>query len=130
MPPISNSFACSIGCSVVKSRDKLIFGGSGYRVGNGGGVFMSDGTDYNCALMRAYDSREGWANLLHDATMCLSTGGGLGVNYSAIRGKGTPIKRMGGEASGPLALMQMVNEVARHVMAGGKRRSALWAGLN
>ena len=30
----------------------------------------------------------------------------------------------------PSASWAMVNEVARHVMAGGKRRSALWAGLN
>ncbi len=29
-----------------------------------------------------------------------------------------------------LTLMMMVNEVARHVMAGGSRRSALWSGLN
>lgn len=84
----------------------------------------------NCWGFVAGDSREDWADLLRDVTLCLSTGGGLGVNYSAVRGLGTPIKRMGGTASGPLALMQMVNEVARHVMSGGKRRSALWAGLN
>ena len=84
----------------------------------------------NCFGFVAEDSREGWANLLRDATICLSMGGGLGVNYSSIRSSGAPIQRMGGTASGPIALMQMVNEVARHVMAGGKRRSALWAGLN
>lgn len=84
----------------------------------------------NCFGFVGGDSRESWATLLHDVTMCLSMGGGLGVNYSRVRPNGTPIRRMGGTASGPMALMQMVNEVARHVMAGGKRRSALWAGLN
>lgn len=83
----------------------------------------------NCTGFIAGDSREDWAKLLHDVTLCLSMGAGLGINYSNVRGKGTPIKRMGGEASGPLALMQMVNEVARWVMAGGKRRSALFGGL-
>ena len=84
----------------------------------------------NCMGFLAEDSREGWASLLHDVTMCLSMGGGLGVNYSGIRASGAPIDRMGGTASGPIALMSMVNEIARHVMAGGRRRSALWAGLN
>lgn len=107
-------------------KERIFIPGGRYLYTSGREIF----TNSNCYGFMVDDSREGWANLLYDATMCLSTGGGLGVNYSAIRGKGTPIKRMGGEASGPLALMQMVNEVARHVMAGGKRRSALWAGLN
>mgnify|MGYP001615428039 CR=1 FL=1 len=84
----------------------------------------------NCFGFLAGDSREGWAALLHDATMCLSMGGGIGVNYSDLRPSGSTISRMGGKSSGPLALMQMINEVARHVMAGGARRSALWAGLH
>lgn len=83
----------------------------------------------NCFGFVARDSREGWAQLLHDATMCLSMGGGIGVNYSDIRPSGSPVGRMGGKSSGPLALMQMVNEVGRHVMSGGARRSAIWAGL-
>ena len=49
---------------------------------------------------------------------------------SAVRGMGEPVKGMGGYSSGPAALMSMLNEVGRSVMAGGKRRSALWAGLN
>ena len=84
----------------------------------------------NCFGFLAEDSREGWADLMRSALMCLSTGGGIGVNYSKVRPKGTPIARMGGSSSGPLALMQMVNEVGRHVMSGGSRRSALWAGLH
>lgn len=83
----------------------------------------------NCFLLRAEDSREGWGNLLKKHVLALSLGGGVGTYYGDIRCKGTPIKRYGGTASGPLSLMAMVNEVARHVMAGGKRRSALWAGL-
>jgi ribonucleoside-diphosphate reductase alpha chain len=48
---------------------------------------------------------------------------------SSVRERGQPIKRFGGTTSGPIALMSSVNETARHVMSGGKRRSALWAGL-
>lgn len=84
----------------------------------------------NCFLFRAEDSRGGWGRLVDRHVNCLSTGGGCGTEYSDIRGSGTPIKGYGGTASGPISLMAMVNEVARHVLAGGKRRSALWAGLN
>jgi ribonucleoside-diphosphate reductase alpha chain len=106
-------------------KDRVFIPGGRYLYSSGRPKF----TNSNCYGFMVGDSREEWAQLLHDVTLCLSTGGGLGVNYSQIRPSGSPIKTFGGVASGPLALMQMVNEVARHVMAGGSRRSALWAGL-
>lgn len=84
----------------------------------------------NCILMKAEDSREGWADLLAKSAMALQTGAGIGVDYSDIRASGKPIKKTGGVASGPLSLMRMVNEIGRGVMQGGARRSAIWAGLN
>jgi ribonucleoside-diphosphate reductase alpha chain len=83
----------------------------------------------NCLLLRAEDSREGWADLFHKAAMSLQTGAGIGVDYSAVRAKGSRIKRTGGIASGPIELMKAVNELGRSVMQGGNRRSAIWAGL-
>lgn len=84
----------------------------------------------NCLLMKAEDSREGWSDLLHKASMALMTGAGIGVDYSDIRAEGCIISRTGGFATGPLALMQMLNEVGRGIMQGGSRRSAIWAGLS
>lgn len=84
----------------------------------------------NCLLLKAEDSREGWADLLSKAAMALQTGAGIGIDYSDIRCSGSPIRRTGGVASGPLSLMRMVNEVGRGVMQGGARRSAIWAGLS
>lgn len=84
----------------------------------------------NCFLSYATDSREGWAELLKKAAMVLQTGGGFGVEYSDVREYGAPIKKTGGIASGPLPLMQMVNEIGRGVMQGGSRRSALIALLD
>jgi ribonucleoside-diphosphate reductase alpha chain len=83
----------------------------------------------NCLLLRAYDSREGWAELLQRSSMALMTGAGIGIDYSDVRPKGSLIRKTGGVASGPTALMQMVNEAGRHIMQGGDRRSAIWAGL-
>ena len=99
----------------------------------GGRYLYATGKDFhmtqNCLCLRAEDSREGWADLFHKAAMSLQSGAGIGVDYSAVRGKGSRIKRTGGIASGPIELMKAVNELGRSVMQGGNRRSAIWAGL-
>lgn len=84
----------------------------------------------NCFLFRAHDSREGWADLMYRVTSALMTGGGIGVVYSDVRGEGFLVKGMGGLATGPIALAQMVNEAGRGIRQGGSRRAAIWAGLH
>ena len=85
----------------------------------------------NCYLLKAeQDTRQDWADLSWKAESCLMTGGGIGVDYSVYRGAGTPIKRTGGQASGPIPKMNMINEIGRRVMQGGSRRSAIYASLN
>lgn len=85
----------------------------------------------NCYLLRAEeDTRQDWANLSWKAESCLMTGGGIGVDYSVYRGEGEPIQRTGGQASGPIPKMNMINEIGRRVMQGGSRRSAIYASLN
>ena len=84
----------------------------------------------NCFLFRAGDSREEWADAMQKATAALMTGGGIGFDYSSLREDGAKIKRTGGTSTGPIALMNMINESGRYIMQGGQRRSAIWAGLN
>ena len=67
----------------------------------------------NCLLLRAEDSREGWADLMNKTTMSLMTGAGIGVVYSDIRPEGKAVRKTGGFATGPISLAQMVNEVGR-----------------
>ena len=99
----------------------------------GGRYLYASGRDLhqtqNCLLLKAGDSREEWSDLLYRASMALMTGAGIGIDYSDVRAEGEPIKRTGGFASGPISLMEMVNECGRHIMQGGSRRSAIWAGL-
>jgi len=99
----------------------------------GGRYLYAAGRDYhqvqNCLLMRAEDSREGWSDIMRNASMALMSGAGIGIEYSPVREAGALIKRTGGQATGPTALMQMVNEAGRFIMQGGSRRSAIWAGL-
>ena len=84
----------------------------------------------NCYTLFADDSREGWAKLMHDAVHCLMSGGGIGVNYSAIRPYGARVGGLGGICTGPIALMEAVNETARQIQAGGSRRAAVYASLH
>ena len=85
----------------------------------------------NCFLLRAEeDTREEWAALTQRSVSCLMTGGGIGIDYSRLRPEGKPLSRTGGLSSGPVPLMQMINEVGRGVMQGGSRRSAIYASLN
>lgn len=85
----------------------------------------------NCFMLRAEeDTREEWAALAQRSTSCLMVGGGIGIDYSRIRANGRNIKKTGGVASGPISLMNMINEIGRNVMQGGARRSAIYASLN
>lgn len=100
----------------------------------GGRYLYAAGRPYhqvnNCFLFRADDSREGWADLMQKGTMALMSGGGIGTVYSDVRPEGSIIRKTGGTATGPLALMQMQNEAGRFIMQGGSRRCAIWAGLH
>lgn len=85
----------------------------------------------NCYLLRCEeDTREEWAAIAWRAMSCLTTGGGIGIDYSCLRPSGRLLSRTGGKASGPLPLMHTVNEIGRNVMQGGSRRSAIYASLN
>ena len=85
----------------------------------------------NCYLLRAEeDTREDWASLAWKAESCLSTGGGIGADYSIYRPRGALLKRTGGVASGPIPKIQMINEQGRGIMQGASRRSAIYASLN
>lgn len=100
----------------------------------GGRYLYSSGKPFhqvnNCFLFRAGDSREEWSETMQKTTSALMTGGGIGHDYSLLREEGALIKRTGGTSTGPIALMNMVNEAGRYIMQGGARRSAIWAGLN
>src|SRR3954469_1619875 len=106
-------------------RDRKFLPGGRYLYASGRALHQTQ----NCLLLKAEDSREGWASLLQRSAMALMTGAGIGIDYSLVRPKGSVIHKTGGLASGPISLMQMINECGRHIMQGGSRRSAIWAGL-
>ncbi len=84
----------------------------------------------NCFCLKSEeDTREDWARLSRHAELCLSTGGGIGNDYSIYRPSGSVLHGTGGVASGPIPKMEMVNGQGRGIVQGGSRRSALYASL-
>jgi len=85
----------------------------------------------NCYLLKGEeDTREEWGKLCMRASDCLMSGGGIGIDYSVFRPSGSVLGRTGGTASGPIPLMNSINEIGRNVMQGGSRRSAIYGSLN
>jgi ribonucleoside-diphosphate reductase alpha chain len=84
----------------------------------------------NCLLLEVEDNRESIADLYNRVASGLMTGAGIGIVWSKLRGRGAPVKGMGGESTGPTAFMQSVNEIGRGIVQGGGRRAAIWAGLH
>jgi hypothetical protein len=86
---------------------------------------------FNCYLLKGLeDTRQDWAELSKKSESCLATGGGIGADYSIYRPSGRLLAGTGGIASGPISKMQIINEIGRHIMQGGSRRSAIYASLN
>jgi len=79
----------------------------------------------NCFVVPTEDSREGWGQTVKDMLIISGTGGGVGTNYSPVRPRGTPIKGTGGEATGAVSLMEIINQTGEVIKAGGGRRTAL-----
>ena len=130
---VAKSVLKSVGAKkeIIEKTEKLIterkfMPGGRYLYAAGRGLHQVQ----NCALFKAEDSREGWADLMYKITITLMTGAGIGVDYSDVRAEGKMIRKTGGFATGPLALMGMVNEAGRGIVQGGSRRSAIWAGLS
>ena len=83
----------------------------------------------NCFVAPTEDSREGWGQTVKDMLIISGTGGGVGINFSPVRPRGTAIKGTGGEATGAVSLMEIVNQTGEVIKAGGGRRTALMMAL-
>ena len=70
------------------------------------------------------DSREGWGKTVSDMLIISGTGGGVGMNFTPIRPRGTSIKGTGGVATGAVSLMEVINQTGEVIKCGGGRRRA------
>lgn len=89
------------------------------------GAGRKRGQMLNCFVIGAEDSREGWGKTVSDSIVIAGTGGGVGVNCSPVRPRGARIEGTGGEATGAVSLMEIINAAGEVIKAGGGRRTAL-----
>lgn len=79
----------------------------------------------NCFVLPTGDSREEWGQSVKDMLIVSGVGGGVGANFSPVRGRGYPVKGTGGVSTGAVSLMHMWDRVGDILVSGGGRRLAL-----
>src|SRR6059058_131427 len=84
-------------------------------------------TFYNCYVISSpEDSRQGILDNLKTMTEIMARGGGVGINLSTLRPRGSYIKTVNGTASGPCSWAQLYSVATGDVIQqGGSRRGAL-----
>lgn len=77
------------------------------------------------------DSRDGIIRSLGTMTEIMARGGGVGINFSSLRPRGSYIASVNGTASGPVSWMELFSTATgRVIQQGGTRRGALMAMLD
>ena len=88
-------------------------------------------TLFNCFVMGAIpDSMDGIFSGLREAALTLQQGGGIGYDFSTLRPKGSVVKGVGADASGPVSFMEVWDAMCRTIMSAGSRRGAMMATLS
>jgi ribonucleoside-diphosphate reductase alpha chain len=89
-----------------------------------------DVTLFNCFVMGPVeDSIPGIFRALQEAAITMQKGGGIGVDFSTLRPRGTKARETGSIASGPLSFMQIWDSMCGTIMSMGSRRGAMMATL-
>jgi len=90
-----------------------------------------DVTLFNCFVMGTIpDSMDGIFDMLKEAALTMQQGGGIGYDFSTIRPKGTPVKGVDADASGPLSFMDVWDAMCKTIMSAGSRRGAMMATMH
>lgn len=84
----------------------------------------------NCFVLPIEDTRESIFCTLGQAMNILSKGGGVGINFSPLRPKGTKLISSRGIASGPTSFATVFDRAAHTIVQGGSRRAALMFIIN
>ena len=108
---------------------------AGHKFLPAGRIIAGAGTDrsvtlFNCFVMGTIpDSMDGIFSNLREAALTLQQGGGIGYDFSTLRPKGSAVKGVGADASGPVSFMEVWDAMCRTIMSAGSRRGAMMATL-
>ena len=116
----------------------VAFGGAlaGHRFLPAGRILAGAGTNrqvtlFNCFVMGCIEDNLGAIfEHLREAALTMQQGGGIGYDFSTLRPKGAPVKRVAADASGPLSFMDVWDSMCRTIMSAGARRGAMMGTLS
>jgi len=98
----------------------------------GGRILAGAGTGfeityYNCFVIPSpSDSRDGILEALKQMVEIMARGGGVGINLSSLRPRGTRVKKVNGFSSGPCNWAELFSITTKDIIQqGGTRRGAL-----
>ena len=87
-------------------------------------------TLFNCFVMGPIeDSIPGIFKALQEGAVTMQQGGGIGLDFSTLRPRGTLAKGTGTVASGPVSFMQIWEAMCGTILSTGARRGAMMATL-
>lgn len=87
-------------------------------------------TLFNCFVMNYIeDSLEGILEGLGDAAVTMQRGGGVGIDFSTLRPRGTEAVTSGTLASGPVSFMHVWDAMCATLLSTGARRGAMMGTL-
>lgn len=101
----------------------------------GGRIHAGSGTARNVTLFNCFvmgtieDSIPGIFRALQEGALTMQQGGGIGVDFSTLRPRGTPAKGAGAIASGAVSFMQIWDAMCGTILSTGARRGAMMATL-
>lgn len=98
----------------------------------GGRILAGAGTGfavtyYNCFVIPSpKDSRDGILETLKQMVEIMARGGGVGINLSSLRPRGSRVKKVNGFSSGPVNWAELFSVATKDIIQqGGSRRGAL-----
>jgi ribonucleoside-diphosphate reductase alpha chain len=101
----------------------------------GGRIQAGAGTTRNVTLFNRFvmgpieDSIPGIFRALQEGAVTMQQGGGIGIDFSTLRPRGTHARGAGNIASGPVSFMQMWDSMCGTILSTGTRRGAMMATL-
>ena len=81
----------------------------------------------SCFVLDMDDSMEGITDCFSKVSSISKSSGGLGINISKVRAKGSVIRSSNGKSNGVVPMLRCLNAIARYVDQGGGKRKGGFA---
>lgn len=105
---------------------------TGFKFVPGGRILSGAGTGYSVTFYNCFvipspkDSRGGILETLNNMVEIMARGGGVGINLSSLRPRGSRVKKVNGFSSGPCNWAELFSVATKDIIQqGGTRRGAL-----